>query len=94
MPMPRASKPGASQYKPVRGLVRGLAVLRALNTMAGGLGSALEVAQASGLHRTTAKRLLETLRAEGLVELPDGAVRVTPGDPVRYVPFSEFGLTS
>ncbi|MEZ5740955.1 MAG: IclR family transcriptional regulator C-terminal domain-containing protein [Burkholderiaceae bacterium] len=71
MPMPRASKPGASQYKPVRGLVRGLAVLRALNTMAGGLGSALEVAQASGLHRTTAKRLLETLRAEGLVEHRD-----------------------
>ncbi|WP_416883718.1 gephyrin-like molybdotransferase Glp [Marivita sp.] len=28
--------------------------------------------------------------AEGLVELPDGAVHVQPGDPVRYVPFSSF----
>ncbi|MEO0939013.1 MAG: gephyrin-like molybdotransferase Glp [Pseudomonadota bacterium] len=26
--------------------------------------------------------------AEGLVELPDGAVTITPGDPVRYLPFS------
>ena len=30
--------------------------------------------------------------AEGFVELPDGAVEVTPGDPVRYLPFSELGL--
>lgn len=29
--------------------------------------------------------------AEGLVELPDGAVHVQPGDPVRYIPFSSFG---
>lgn len=28
--------------------------------------------------------------AEGLVELPDGAVHVQPGDPVRYIPFSSF----
>jgi molybdopterin molybdotransferase len=30
--------------------------------------------------------------AEGLVELGDGAARIAPGDPVRYLPFSEFGL--
>ncbi len=30
--------------------------------------------------------------AEGLVELADGAREVRPGDPVRYIPFSEFGL--
>ncbi|ETW13641.1 molybdopterin biosynthesis protein [Roseivivax marinus] len=30
--------------------------------------------------------------AEGLVELPDGALTVTQGDPVRYLPFSSFGL--
>lgn len=30
--------------------------------------------------------------AEGLVELPDGALRVRPGEPVRYIPFSSFGL--
>ncbi|SHH66277.1 gephyrin-like molybdotransferase Glp [Marivita hallyeonensis] len=28
--------------------------------------------------------------ADGLVELPDGAVHVSPGDPVRYIPFSAF----
>ena len=28
--------------------------------------------------------------AEGLVELPDGAAHVQPGDPVRYIPFSSF----
>ena len=28
--------------------------------------------------------------AEGLVELPDGAVHVQPGDLVRYIPFSSF----
>tara|TARA_R100001086_G_scaffold148483_1_gene78615 strand:- start:620 stop:859 length:240 start_codon:yes stop_codon:yes gene_type:complete len=28
--------------------------------------------------------------AEGLVELPDGAVTILPGDPVRYIPFASF----
>jgi molybdopterin molybdotransferase len=31
--------------------------------------------------------------AEGLVELPDGATDVTPGTPVRYLPFAGFGMT-
>jgi len=30
--------------------------------------------------------------AEGLVELPDGAAHVRPGDPVRYLPYAGFGL--
>ncbi|KIT15506.1 molybdopterin-binding protein [Jannaschia aquimarina] len=30
--------------------------------------------------------------AEGFVELPDEAASVKPGDPVRYIPFSELGL--
>jgi molybdopterin molybdotransferase len=30
--------------------------------------------------------------ATGLVELPDEAVEVRPGTPVRFLPFSEFGL--
>ena len=28
----------------------------------------------------------------GLVELPDGAMTVAPGDPVKFIPYSEFGL--
>lgn len=30
--------------------------------------------------------------AEGLVELPDGALDVSPGTPVRFLPYSGFGL--
>ncbi len=30
--------------------------------------------------------------AEGLVELPDGAATIAPGDMVRYLPYTSFGL--
>ncbi|MEL7132962.1 MAG: gephyrin-like molybdotransferase Glp [Pseudomonadota bacterium] len=30
--------------------------------------------------------------AEGLVELPDQALEIAPGDPVRYLPWAAFGL--
>jgi len=30
--------------------------------------------------------------AEGLVELPEGAAEITPGTPVRYIPFGDLGL--
>jgi molybdopterin molybdotransferase len=30
--------------------------------------------------------------AEGLVELPDGAVHVKPGDPVRFIPYGSFAM--
>ncbi|WP_430225872.1 molybdopterin-binding protein [Paroceanicella profunda] len=30
--------------------------------------------------------------AEGLCELPDAAADIAPGDPVRYIPWAEFGL--
>lgn len=30
--------------------------------------------------------------ATGLVELPDEAVEITPGDPVRFLPYGSFGL--
>ena len=66
--MPGYESPGdGSPYREVRGLSRGLAVLRALNAMPGGIGSVADVARATSLHRTTVKRLLETLMAEGLV---------------------------
>ena len=58
---------GDHGYKEVRGLIRGLALIRALNRTPGGAASASELARVCGIHRTTAKRILETLRAEGLV---------------------------
>ncbi len=31
--------------------------------------------------------------SDGLVELPDGAMEVRPGDPVRYLPYASFGIS-
>lgn len=59
------------QYKTVRGLSRGLAVLRALNAAPGGIATIGELAKLCTMHRTTVKRLLETLRTEGLVRHSD-----------------------
>lgn len=59
--------PTRSPYSPVRGLARGLQVLRALNRMESGRASAQQLSTVTGLHRTTVKRLLETLVAEGMV---------------------------
>lgn len=61
---PRAT---TSQYKEVRGLTRGLDVLKALNRLPGGVGSTTELGRACAIDRTTVKRLLETLRSQGLV---------------------------
>jgi IclR family mhp operon transcriptional activator len=72
-----------SAYREVRGLSRGLAVLRALNAMPGGIGGVSELAQATALHRTTVKRLLETLRAEGLVHHKDEGTSYALGFEVR-----------
>jgi len=54
-------------YKRVEGLARGLTILRLLNSFEGGRATVPDVAEASGLHRTTVKRILETLCAEGYV---------------------------
>jgi IclR family transcriptional regulator, mhp operon transcriptional activator len=82
--MPRlAGDPDPSLYREVRGLSRGLAVLRALNAMPGGIGGVLELARVTGLHRTTVKRLLETLRAEGLVHHKDEGTYYALGFEVR-----------
>ena len=63
------SKPKAptAQYKEIRGLSRGLEVLRALNCAPGGVAATTELAHACGMHRTTIKRILETLRKSGIV---------------------------
>lgn len=56
----------SSEYKNVRGLTRGLLLLNTLNRLDGG-ASPGELAQLCGLHRTTVRRLLETLAHEGYV---------------------------
>lgn len=66
--MPRS---GNAHYKPVQGLRRGLAVLDALNRIPGGWASGPELARITGLHRTTVRRLLETLRLDGYVRRSD-----------------------
>lgn len=59
-----ASSAGSS-YHAVRGLSRGLAVLRAVNALDN--ATTVEVARHTGLPRATVHRLLETLRGEGFV---------------------------
>lgn len=63
--MPR--EVGDALYKEVRGLSRGLRVLQAMNGNATGQVSVADLAACTGLHRTTVRRLLETLLAEGFV---------------------------
>ena len=52
-------------HRSVRSLSRGLALIRELNVS--GPLSVLQLAQLSGLHRTTCYRLLQTLQADGFV---------------------------
>ncbi|MCQ9146161.1 DNA-binding transcriptional regulator [Ochrobactrum sp. BTU2] len=68
-----------SPYKMVQGLSRGLSILRALNQADGGWASVRELAQATGLHRTTVRRLLETLQSEGVLRrsASDDSYRLT-----------------
>lgn len=54
-----------ASYHSVRGLERGLAVLRAVNAL--GHATSVEVAIQTGLARPTVHRLLETLRTEGFL---------------------------
>lgn len=74
-----AKKP--AKYQTVQGLVRGLSVLVALNRTQAGAASVAELSATTSLHRTTVKRLLETLRASGYVRyLPeDNVYRMTFG---------------
>lgn len=56
-----------SPYKTIQGLTRGIAVLRALNRAEDGWASIRELSTLTGIHRTTVRRLLETLQKEKLV---------------------------
>lgn len=53
--------------RPIRSLIRGLDALTALHTSGGGL-TVSETAKRARLPRTTAYRILETLRLSGFVE--------------------------
>ncbi|CAM5432361.1 DNA-binding transcriptional regulator [Eoetvoesiella caeni] len=63
--MPTIKQP--AEYKHVRSLERGLDVLQALNTCIDGQASSSELSTMTGLHRTTVRRLLETLTQTGFV---------------------------
>jgi IclR family transcriptional regulator, mhp operon transcriptional activator len=56
-----------TRYTNVRGLSRGLQVLQALNSMDSGRATSQQISELTGLHRTTVRRLLETLMEEGFV---------------------------
>ena len=68
-----------TKYANVRGLSRGLQVLRALNAMENGRANSQQLSEATGLHRTTVRRLLETLVEEGFVRrsTSDDSFRLT-----------------
>ncbi|OWW19958.1 DNA-binding transcriptional regulator [Noviherbaspirillum denitrificans] len=54
-------------YRHIQGLSRGLAILHALNRSTGGWATIAELSEKTGLHRTTVRRMLETLQTEGYV---------------------------
>lgn len=56
-----------TKYANVRALSRGLEVLRALNAMENGTATSQQLSELTGLHRTTVRRLLETLVDEKFV---------------------------
>jgi IclR family mhp operon transcriptional activator len=69
---------GGARYRPVQGLLRGLGLLSVMNRGSGAGSSPAALARTTGLHRTTVKRLLETLRDAGFVRrLPDDSYRLT-----------------
>ncbi|CAM4265194.1 DNA-binding transcriptional regulator [Kerstersia similis] len=57
----------APSYRPIESLRRGLEILLCLNQAQGGRASIKEISVATGLHRTTVRRMLETLQNEGYV---------------------------
>jgi IclR family mhp operon transcriptional activator len=66
-----AKRSSSAEYSHVQGLERGIEVLRALNASTGGRNSVTRLSTETGLHRTTVKRLLETLKHLGVVRYLD-----------------------
>lgn len=59
--------PTNEPYKDIRSLARGIALLKCMNRMPGGVATTTELGHMAQMHRTTVKRMLETLRSCGLV---------------------------
>lgn len=58
-----------------------------------GLPTVLNGAPAIGKYARDGSGLISSLRtASGLIEIPEAVTRVAPGDPVAFIPFTEFGL--
>ncbi|MES2412859.1 MAG: DNA-binding transcriptional regulator [Pseudomonadota bacterium] len=55
------------RYRHVQGLARGLELLLALNVFPGGAASIAQLSSHTQLHRTTVRRLLETLIEQGFI---------------------------
>ena len=66
-----AKRSSSAEDSRVQGLERGIEVLRALNASTGGRNSVARLSAETGLHRTTVKRLLETLKHLGIVRYLD-----------------------
>lgn len=58
----------SATYRLNKSLVKGLALLTEMNRNPNASGTISELAKSTGLHRTTVKRLLETLKQAGYVE--------------------------
>jgi len=44
-------------------------------------------------YERTGSGLITSLReADGLIELPENTTEITPGDPIAFIPFTEFGI--
>lgn len=59
------SQPPEGTYRQCQSLIKGLDLLAVLNRLPGGSASISKLALHTGVHRTTVKRLLETLREQG-----------------------------
>ncbi len=73
----------SSRYTAVRGLARGLQVLRALNERSAGGWSPTELSEELNIHRTTLKRLCETLRDLHYVSLDTATGRYSLAPSIR-----------
>lgn len=73
-------EPHDSTYRHVQGLSRGLSILHEINCAPQGFATIADLSARTGLHRTTVRRLLETLQTEGYVRRSrsDDSYRLSP----------------